>query len=156
MGDDVEVLIIDDHPVVGDGLVQLLRSKASPPGRLSRLAGARPRGDAVVRRRLALLDLDLGWPHETGLDLIEPLRAEGVATVVYSATRDRPLLALRAWRPAPWARSRRAQGIDDLIDAVMRARNGEAVNNLRERRELADELHQFRARQRERLAPSRP
>jgi DNA-binding NarL/FixJ family response regulator len=153
VGDDVEVLIIDDHPAIGNGLVQLLRIEgiAAQPLvpdssghvlEVTRSSGA----------RLALLDLDLGWLHETGLDLIAPLRAEGVATIVYSATRDRPLLA-RALEAGAVGAVTKSQGVDDLIDAVTRARNGEAVNNLRERRELADELHQFRVRLRERLAP---
>jgi DNA-binding NarL/FixJ family response regulator len=152
---DVEVLIVDDHPVVGDGLVQLLRFEGiaamplvpTSPGHVmevTRTTGA----------RLVLLDLDLGWPQETGLDLIRPLRGEGVAAVVYSGTRDRRLLALALEAGATGAVTK-GQGIDALIDAVIRARNGEAVNNLRERCELADELQQYRARQRERLAPFR-
>ena len=109
MADAVEVIIIDDHPVVGDG-----SSTCS-----ARRHHARPlvpdSSDHVLEEarscgiRLALLDLDLGWTHETGLDLIAPLQADGIRAVVYSATRDRRLLGL-ALRPAPSARSRRRRG----------------------------------------------
>ena len=49
----------------------------------------------------------------------------------------------------------KGQSFDDLVDAIMRARRGEAVNGSVERSELADELQRYRVRQRERLRCSR-
>jgi two-component system, NarL family, nitrate/nitrite response regulator NarL len=149
----VEVIVIDDHPVVGDGLVLVLGYEGITCRPVSPASPEQAIEEALsCGATLALLDLDLGWVGATGLDLIAPLRAHGIRAVVYSATRDRRMLGLALEAGALGAVTK-GQGIDDLVDALVRAREGEAVNSPRERVELVDELHQFRARQRERMAP---
>jgi DNA-binding NarL/FixJ family response regulator len=148
-----DVLIVDDHPILGEGLALVLRyegvaAKALVPRSPDEVFDVlRSCGAKVV-----LLDLDLGWTHQDGLDLIAPLLAEEVVIVVFSATRDRRQLALALEAGAAGAVTK-GQSFDDLVDAIMRARIGEPVNYEPERVALADELQRYRARQREQLAP---
>jgi DNA-binding NarL/FixJ family response regulator len=147
------VLIIDDHPVLGEGLVHVLRYEgvsahavvpSSPTHVMDELR--------ACGAQLVLLDLDLGWGEGGGLEIIPALRAADVSVVVFSGTRDRRHFALALEAGAHGA-VMKGQSFDDLVDAIMRARRGEAVNGSVERSELADELQRYRVRQRERLAP---
>jgi two-component system, NarL family, nitrate/nitrite response regulator NarL len=49
----------------------------------------------------------------------------------------------------------KGQGIEELVDALVRAREGQPVNSARERMELSDELAEHRQRRQELLAPFR-
>ena len=71
----VEVIVIDDHPVVGDGLVLVLGYEGITCRPVAPASPEQAVEEAVAcGASLALLDLDLGWVGATGLDLIVPLQ----------------------------------------------------------------------------------
>ncbi len=82
------IFIVDDHPVVRQGL-RLLFTQAShvvcgesESGKGVLKALATDKADVVV------LDVSLGDAKESGLDLIEAIRASGCAVLVYSMHED--------------------------------------------------------------------
>src|SRR5687768_7595565 len=64
------VLIADDHPLVSQGLRELLRSTYTVVGTVG---DGREVHDAVERTKPDVLLLDLSMPHRNGLDLIPEL-----------------------------------------------------------------------------------
>ena len=81
-----KVLLIDDHPAVRHGLGLVLSSKSHA---ICGEAGSIVETLELIGSTaadIALLDLSLG--EESGLDLVAPLRAHGMAVLVYSMHED--------------------------------------------------------------------
>ena len=81
-----KVLLIDDHPAVRHGLGLVLSSKSHT---ICGEAGSLAETIALLAScaaQIALLDLSLG--EESGIELIAPLRARGIAVLVYSLHDD--------------------------------------------------------------------
>lgn len=121
----MHILIVDDHPVVRQGIRHLLETKGATTDEADcgavalRLAAAR-RPDVVV------VDLSLG--RESGLDLIERLRADGCdAPVLVLSVFDEALHAERALRAGAQGYVMKEAAPDLLVDAVWRAARGEVV-----------------------------
>ncbi len=81
-----KVLLIDDHPAVRHGLGLVLSNKShticGEAGSIAETLAA----IASSRAEIALLDLSLG--DENGIELIAPLREQGIAVLVYSMHGD--------------------------------------------------------------------
>jgi DNA-binding NarL/FixJ family response regulator len=87
----MQVLVVDDHPLILDALAQLLPQLA--PGTVVSLARDRAEAEAVLDDEpdIALVLLDLALPGTRGLDFLADMQLDypGVPVVVLSATHDR-------------------------------------------------------------------
>jgi DNA-binding NarL/FixJ family response regulator len=113
-----KVLVIDDHPIVREGIAQLLAQQIdlSCCGAAVDAASAR----AVVAERapdVAVLDLSLG--RDSGLDLIPILAEEapGLAVLVLSM-HDEALYAKRALQAGARGYIMKHEGTDLLLQAI--------------------------------------
>jgi len=87
----MQVLVVDDHPLILDALAQLLPQLA--PGTVVSLARDRAEAEATLDDEpgIALVLLDLALPGTRGLDFLADMQLDypGVPVVVLSATHDR-------------------------------------------------------------------
>lgn len=123
----MNVLVVDDHPVLRQGLRSLLTAQASD----IRVAEADSLDSAVaaalsLRPQVCVLDLSLG--KESGLDLIPRLRAAAIdAAVLVLSVFDESLHAERALRAGARGYLMKESAADQLVDAVQRVARGEIV-----------------------------
>ena len=115
------IFLVDDHPMVRDGLANLLRGAGfSIAGQAedSRTALEHP---ALAASELAIVDLALG--EESGIDLIKRLRGQGLAVLVYSMHERSDVIrqALDAGAGG-YVTKREASG--SLLEAIQSVRNG--------------------------------
>ena len=103
---------------------------------------------------LVLLDLELGPPLGSGLDLIGPLVDAGAGVVMVTGITDRVRLGACVEAGATGVVSK-ATGFATLVETVRRVAGGSPLLSDDERRSLLDELHAAPAGRRERLAPFR-
>jgi DNA-binding NarL/FixJ family response regulator len=112
------ILVIDDHPIVCEGLTLLLTDEEDLRVCGSAVDGASARHAArELKPDVALLDLSLG--RESGLDLI-PLLAEdspGLAILVVSM-HDEALYARRALQAGARGYITKHEGPDRLLAAI--------------------------------------
>jgi DNA-binding NarL/FixJ family response regulator len=99
MSDSIRILVVDDHPIVRDGLVAILTTQPD-----FEVVGEAPNGaEAVERARLLnpdLMLLDLEMPGMDGVEVIRRLREAmpEIRVIVFTAfdTDERILSAVRA------------------------------------------------------------
>jgi two-component system, NarL family, response regulator LiaR len=99
MSDSIRILVVDDHPIVRDGLVAILTTQPD-----FEVVGEAPNGtEAVERARLLnpdLMLLDLEMPGIDGVEVIRRLRETmpEIRVIVFTAfdTDERILSAVRA------------------------------------------------------------
>jgi two-component system nitrate/nitrite response regulator NarL len=90
---DISCLVVDDHPVVREGLVRRLAEEAD-----IEVAGQAESGPAALemigRRRPDVAVVDLGLPGMDGLELCREVQARGDPTgiVIYTGSEDIALL----------------------------------------------------------------
>ncbi len=146
------ILIVDDHELVAGTLALALRQQgmeaevATAQTREALLEGAR-----LMMPALVLLDLDLGPPLGSGLDLIGPLVAAGATVVMVTAVTDRARLGACIEAGAAGVVSK-AVGLPELLAAVHRAAAGEPALEPAEREDLLAELRLRRIEERQRMA----
>jgi DNA-binding NarL/FixJ family response regulator len=134
------LVIVDDHELLATALALSLRLVG-----LDVDTAAGPTAEdvvATVRRRapaLVLLDLDLGPPLGSGLDLIQPLIAAGGRVVMMTAVDDRARLGACIEVGAAGIVSKKA-GFDNLVDAIRRAVDGRELLTDHYRAHLLEEL----------------
>lgn len=126
----LRVLVVDDHPIVRHGLMQML---AADPGIAGCLAAAtvaealaaieRAQPDAVV------LDISLG--EESGLDLLRRMRAHDLDTpVLVLSMFDESVYAERSLRLGARGYLMKEAAAEHVVDAVHRIARGETVLSL--------------------------
>ena len=81
MEQSIQIFVVDDHPVVREGLIAVLETQEefSIVGEASNGAEALPQ---VLEKSPDILFLDLAMPEMDGVQLIEALQAKGNATKV--------------------------------------------------------------------------
>ena len=120
------VLVVDDHPIVREGIVQLLAGQGDLEvcGSVADVPSAL---DAVERQRpdVALIDLSLG--SDSGLDLIEQLGQENQACVLTLALsmHDEALYAKRVLQAGGRGYVMKQEGTDVLLRAIRTVLAGE-------------------------------
>lgn len=125
-GDLIRVAIVDDHPVVGEGMASLLRAEADLDvvGVAPSVADARANAfDSTQRVDVLLLDLRLG--ERSGLDLL----ADGADTVdrpaiIVLTAYDYPQYADAALRLGAAGFVLKTAPIAELLDAIHRVAAG--------------------------------
>jgi DNA-binding NarL/FixJ family response regulator len=146
------VLIVDDHELLAESLRLALDAEGYDvivPGVVAAdvLAAAQAMPPDVV-----LLDLDLGVHGGDGAALVEGLAVGGARVVVVSGTPDRLRVAACLESGACGYVSKGAP-LEDLIDAVRVAAEGDDVMPDAQRQDLLAELRQARVERRRELAP---
>lgn len=125
-GDLIRVAIVDDHPVVGEGMASRLGTEPDLDvvGVASSVADARATGlDSTTRVDVLLLDLRLG--ERSGLDLLAdaPVPADRPAIVILTAY-DYPQYAEAALRLGAAGFVLKTAPISELLDAIRRVAVG--------------------------------
>jgi DNA-binding response OmpR family regulator len=117
----LRLVIVDDHELLARTLAIALRlsgldvETVAGPTAAAVVACARVRAPALV-----MLDLDLGPPLGSGLDLIEPLVAVGAMVIMMTGVEEQDRLDACVEAGAT-AISRKKYGFDNLVSAVYRA-----------------------------------
>jgi DNA-binding NarL/FixJ family response regulator len=119
----ITVAVVDDHPMVADGLrVGLERDpEITVAWSANTIAQARKELDAGDPADVVLVDVRL--PDGSGLDLLSDDRSERPAFVVMSSF-DRPLYAATAFKRGAAGFLLKVAPIDEILDAVRRAAAG--------------------------------
>ena len=149
----MRLLIVEDHELLAGTMALALRQRG-----LAVHTAAGPSPDAVVdtARQLApvlvLLDLELGPPLGSGLDLIRPLTEAGARVVMVTGVTERARLGACVEAGATGLVSK-AGGFEVLVETVQRAAEGTPLLRDDERQALLDEVRHSRRTDRDRLAP---
>jgi DNA-binding NarL/FixJ family response regulator len=125
-GDLIRVAIVDDHPVVGEGMASRLGTEADLEvvGVAPSVAEARASGlTSIADVDVLLLDLRLG--ERSGLDLLAdtPIAAERPAIIILTAY-DYPQYADAALRLGAAGFVLKTAPIAELLDAIRRVAGG--------------------------------
>ena len=149
----MNVLIVEDHELLAGTMAMALRQQGFDVH-----AAAGPSPDDVVEaaRRLVpvlvLLDLELGPPLGSGLDLVRPLVGAGARVVMVTGVTDRARLGACIEAGAAGVVSKGAE-FTALMETVTRAADGVALLREDERQALLDEARRRRRADHDRLAP---
>jgi two-component system, NarL family, nitrate/nitrite response regulator NarL len=140
-GQTVRVLVVDDHPVVVQGVNTLARNDA----RIAVVGDARTAGEAVdLARELAaqgsaphVVLLDLRLPDMLAPESIRLLKlaVAGVRVLIFTAYAEHPALQLALDAGADGALLKDATDTD-VVEAIVRTARGETVVDARLRREV--------------------
>jgi DNA-binding NarL/FixJ family response regulator len=86
----MRILIVDDHPLIRDGIATML-ARAKPGSQLTRAADFQSAIKAIESSRPEIVLLDLGLPDASGLDALIQIRARfpDLSVVVLSGKEDR-------------------------------------------------------------------
>ena len=122
------VLVADDHAIVKEGLVSLLREHDYDV--ISAVADGHELIEAAVRLRPDVIVTDLSMPGLSGLDVLERLKAEHVTSKVVVLTMHRDGdLAARALRAGASAFLLKHSAGDELLTAIQQALEGRVYLN---------------------------
>lgn len=119
------ILIVDDHPIVREGLRELIENEpdfeiVGEAACVEEAVGAL----ASTRPEVVIVDLSLKNSH--GVDLIETIQSRGgdVKTLVFSM-HDELLFAERTLRAGAWGYVSKLESADKVIDALRHILRGE-------------------------------
>lgn len=147
------VLIVEDHQLLAQSLSFALMAEgfAVTVAALDSAAGVLEALDDSGAD-IVLLDLDLGGSVGDGFSLVRPLCERGARVVVVSGSTDRPRLA-GCLEQGAIAFLPKSTPYERLVDAVTDVAAGRPVMAEAERHALLTELWNWRAQQRQALAP---
>jgi len=119
------VLIVDDHPMMRQGLAQLIDNELD----LKVVAEADTGGqglDIVVKQKLDLAVLDISLPDKNGLELIKDVRSvrPGLPILIVSM-HDEALYAERVLRAGARGYIMKQEGGKKLLQAIRQVLNGQ-------------------------------
>lgn len=140
----IEVLLIEDHPAIGQALASVAERKMD-----IKLVGHELSADTGINaaRRLkpdvAIVDISLGDAH--GLDVVRNLtiQVEGIRVIVYSMYDDK-IYAERALRSGASGYVMKSESLDTLIEAIRTVARGEIFLSRRMSSMLLNKLGQRR------------
>ncbi len=121
----ISVAVIDDHPIVADGLRAALEGQ--PDIRVAWSAHSMAEGRRALDGQEAVVDvvlLDVRLPDGSGLELLPGVRASEPPAFVVMSSFDRPLYAATAFRRGASGFLLKVAPIADILDAVRRAAAG--------------------------------
>jgi DNA-binding NarL/FixJ family response regulator len=149
----VEVLIVEDHRMLADGLASVLR-RAGVEAAVLYPASRDEVVDAVrrLRPRIVLLDLDLGRPGLDGESLVAGIVRSESTVLLLTGCRDRHTLG-RCLDAGARGLVSKEEGLAHLLDAVRRALDGAQVPGHAEVEELIAEARHAKVLDARRLAP---
>lgn len=123
----IEVLVVDDHPIVRGGLVALL-SAVGDIEVVGEAADGAQAVEAALRLRPSAILMDLRMPHVDGVEAIQRIRAEwDTAPIIVLTTYDTDEAIVRAIEAGATGYLLKDAPPEELIDAIRRAADGETV-----------------------------
>lgn len=119
------VLIVDDHPIVREGLAQLIAHEPD----IEVCGGAEDVSEAIEQVKATdphLVVVDISLKESNGIDLISRLKAhhKGIKMLVWSMF-DEKLFAERALRAGALGYISKQESIDEVVDAIHQVLRGE-------------------------------
>ena len=119
----IEALVVDDHPIVRQGIRELLQ-KAFPDIKVKESAGGASVLNEICGQDWAFVVLDMNLPGRDGLDLLKKARAgcAHVPIIVFSlyAEEKYAARALRAGAKAYLSKDRPPEDLVDTVKTVLR------------------------------------
>jgi DNA-binding NarL/FixJ family response regulator len=132
----IRVLVVDDHPVLRDGVAAILANQAD----MEMVGEARNGGDAVERFRALRPDvtlMDLQMPGMNGVDAIAAIRSDDPgARIIVLTTYTGDVQAVRALKAGALGYLLKNSLRTELIDAIRDVHRGQR----RVQRDVADEI----------------
>lgn len=128
-GDVAKVLVVDDHPIIRDGLVALVR--AASRLRVSAEAGSAEEALAAIEDEVPdLVVMGLGLPDRDGIELLKDIHARhpGVRVLVFSM-REESVYAERALRAGAHGYIMKHEPGARVLEAIRNVLRGEVVVN---------------------------
>jgi DNA-binding NarL/FixJ family response regulator len=120
----VRVLIVDDHPLVRRGIVEVL-AEAFPGGRIAEASDGAEALQAVYDEVWDLVVLDLSLPGRTGLDVLKEIRgARPRLPILILSTYPEQQFATRALRAGASGYLNKGSPPDVLLSAVRKVLAG--------------------------------
>ncbi len=123
----LRVLVVDDHPIVRHGLMQML---SADPG-ISRCVAAETVAEALAtieRSRPDAVVLDISLGEESGLDLLRRMQARDLdVPVLVLSMFDESVYAERSLRLGARGYLMKEAAAEHVVDAVHRIARGETV-----------------------------
>ncbi|HEV2071837.1 MAG TPA: response regulator transcription factor [Acidimicrobiales bacterium] len=154
-GATASIMIVDDHPVIGDSMAMALRAHgfepvvAVPPEDLSVSTVV---GTArSVEPGIVMLDLFLGG-DQVSVPMIAPLVELGAKVIVFTASND-PRLTVACLRAGAEAVLNKAAAFDQVLSTLKDLATGRELMPPEERDALIEALDERSAEERERLRP---
>ena len=129
------ILVIDDHPIVRHGLVELIQAEPDLQV-VAEASDANETLEVLREKAIDLVVLDLSLDGMDGLELIKSIRAmHGDVPILVVSTHDEKFYAQRALHAGALGYLSKACAVDEIVDAVRRVRTGkiyvsEAVSDL--------------------------
>ncbi len=144
------VLLVDDHPVVRQGLSGLLRDEGFRV--VGAAATAHEALDTLARSEAEIVVLDLTLDGESGLELLGAVRDRfpGVVTVVYSVHEDGNRVR-RAFEAGARGFVTKREDPEVVVQCLREVRSGERFASPRAARAMADAVAQGPARSPEKV-----
>ena len=124
VGTDLQILVVDDHAIVREGLKRILES-AGKHMMVSQASGGAQALEMLGKQRIDLLIVDFSMPGMSGLELIKRVHAEyvGVALLVLSMHAEEQY-ALRAFQTGARGYVTKDSAGAELLTAVRRVVKG--------------------------------
>ena len=120
----VRLLIVDDHPLVRRGIVEVL-TEAFPGGTITEASDGAEALEAVHDRAWDLVILDLSLPGRTGLDILKDIRgAHPRLPILILSTYPERQFAIRVLRAGASGYLNKGSPPDVLVSAVHRVLGG--------------------------------
>jgi DNA-binding NarL/FixJ family response regulator len=118
----MNILLVDDHAIVRDGLRRLLQ--ASTSAELFEASDGVQALEALQARAIDLVILDLNLPGLGGVELLRRIVASGVARVLVLSMHAEPLYAARALEAGAAGYVSKNAAPEELLTAVRRVLAG--------------------------------
>lgn len=132
----IRVLVVDDHPVLRDGVAAILENQTD----MEMVGEARDGGEAIERFRALRPDvtlMDLQMPGTNGVDAITAIRAEHPgARIIVLTTYSGDVQAVRALKAGAIGYLLKSSLRTELIDAIHNVHRGQRHVH----RDVADEI----------------
>ena len=124
MNGRLRVLIVDDHPIVRQGLKQTL-ADAPEIGEIGEAATPQETLDLVRQREWDVVILDIGLPGRGGLDVLKDIKQDAPRLpVLILSMHAEDQYAVRALRAGAAGYLAKAAAPETLIDAIRKAVSG--------------------------------
>jgi DNA-binding NarL/FixJ family response regulator len=135
-GPPIRVLVVDDHPVLRDGVAAILGNQTD----MTMVGEARDGNEAIERFRALRPDvtlMDLQMPGRNGVDAITAIRAEHPgARIIVLTTYSGDVQAVRALKAGATGYLLKSSLRTELIDAIRNVHRGQRHVH----RDVADEI----------------
>lgn len=130
------ILVVDDHPIVRHGLVELLEDE-SDHHVVAEAASASEAMKTLDEHEVDLIVLDLSLEGMDGLELIKNIRAlHGKLPILVVSTHDEKFYAQRSLHAGALGYLSKECAVDRIVEAVRRVRSGKIYLS----EEMADRL----------------